>query len=144
VVGEVLGKDGAPVIVGRWTSGNAAAAIAAAAEQHDDEPPCEDALNFRWAVREVRAMYGDILRANREALAVVTEALRVQRDSYAVALANTAPPSSTPRRDDDDDEDDRTFQQITSLLRDGLRLAQAERGATSSPSSPIEPPRESP
>jgi len=142
---EVVGEDASGAIVGRWASSSAAAAIAAAGAGADipdlDDPPSDEAANFRWLMRETRAMYADQLKAFREALGVVTDALRVQRDTFA-SLAGVR---SRAPRDDDDDEDDTGYAQAASLLRDGFRLFQAERAAaaaTTEPSSPIAPPRE--
>jgi hypothetical protein len=149
---EVVGEDASAAIVGRWASSSAAAAIAAAgadaADEVDDEPPSEEAANFRWLLRETRSLYADQLRAFREALGTVTDALRVQRDTFAqLAGARVARPAPT---DDDDDDDGDGFAQVSSLLRDAFRLVQAERAAGAGagepgpPIAPITPLRETP
>jgi len=142
---EVVGEDGSGAIVGRWASSSAAAAIAAAGAgadtpDLDDDPPSDEAANFRWLMRETRAMYADQLKAFREALGVVTDVLRVQRDTFS-GVRSRAP------REEEDEEDDTGYAQVASLLRDGFRLFQAERAAAAAaaePSSPIAPPRETP
>lgn len=145
---ELVGEDSSGAIVGRWGSPTAAAVAAAAAEQQNDDPPNDDAASFRWALREVRAVYSDQLRAGRESLALVLEALKVNRET----LADVAQLAAAGRRaravetdhdgDGDGDDDDRDgFEQVSSLLRDALRLWQAER-QPAAPTDPIEPPRD--
>jgi hypothetical protein len=142
---ELVGEDATGAIVGRWGSPTAAAVAAAAAEQLNDDPPNDDAASFRWALREVRGVYADQLKAGRECLSLVLDALKVQREALAdvaqlVAAGRRARTAATEHEDDDQDDDREGFAQVTSLLRDAFRLYQAEHSA---PATPIEPPRDS-
>lgn len=142
---ELVGHDASGAIVGRWGSPAAAAIAAVAAEQQNDEPPTDDAAAFRWALREVRTMYADQLKAGRESLALVLDALKVQRETLqdVAQLAAAGRRARSAAEEDDDQEEDREgFQQVTSVLRDAFKLWQAERSGAP-PAEPIEPPRDS-
>lgn len=97
----------------------------------DAAPPDEDARAMRWAAREVRGIYGDTLRAWKEVVSVLADALRVQRE---VMLHMPIAPAPQPP-----DEDAAGYSQVSDLLSKAMALMAAQQAAR-----PQQQPQQSP
>jgi hypothetical protein len=141
---ELVGLSREKVIVGRWQAPAAAARLAelergeVEVEGDDDDPPSAEAATFRWLVRELRGIYGDQAKACRDALAVLSDVLKVQRDTFAAL-----PRPQHHEREDLDVPDDDGYSKVSALLSNAMQLMAMQRATPTAASSDVAPPRES-